>query len=50
MGMGSSSSSADTGIQASGGNIYNNPPNYVAWIVIALVVLGLGYIYLKGKR
>jgi hypothetical protein len=48
MGMGSASSAADTGIQGSGGNSNYNQPNYVAWVVAALVIVGV-LIYLRKK-
>jgi hypothetical protein len=51
MGQASSSSASTSGIQSSGGNITNNPPNYGLYIVLGLgFLLVLFWIRKKGAR
>jgi hypothetical protein len=48
MGEASASASASSAIQG-GGNISNNSPNYVMWVVIGVVAL-LAMVFFKGRK
>jgi hypothetical protein len=51
MAQASSSATATTGLNLTGGGIVENAPNYVAWIVGGIVVLtGLGLLMRLLKR
>lgn len=50
MGKASSSSSATTAIDASGGNLTINQPNWVMWAVIGLALVLSVYLYVNRKH
>lgn len=49
MGQASASSSSSSGINAAGGSVNNNKPNYVAWLVIGLAAL-LAFTWLMKRK
>lgn len=50
MGMGSASSAANSAIDASGGQLTINKPNYVAWAVVGLGLVLAAYVFLNWKK
>lgn len=48
-GTGSASSSASSAVDASGGNLNINQPNYVMWAVIGVVALAVFFYFSKRK-
>ena len=50
MGKAATSAAADTAISSTGGQLTVNEKNTLGWIIAALVLLVLGFVWLKGKR
>jgi len=48
--MGQASSSAASGLETIGGNVYVNRPNSLSWLIIGLAVVVAGIVLIKWRK